>query len=212
MKKLQHLLSALLLSLLFLCFFEKATAQCGDKNQYLMEVRTGKVTVLNQFVADTKGITVFNRIDFSFSNITQSSALLTKPLVYPIFVNFGNGSPTQSVNENQIITQNYDKSGVYTIRVRDGAGFNGDFTITIRSLSGIKYEAPARQVCSFSQALFRQKVPKNALRSFRFIIGMFCLLFSEQAKPPKIKYSNENQRDSLIKILYVNQKTLFWKN
>lgn len=43
MKRLPNWLSVLLLGMSFLCFFEKAQAQCGDNNQYLMEVKTGEI-------------------------------------------------------------------------------------------------------------------------------------------------------------------------
>ena len=123
MKKLNVLLSGLLLSLLLLCFFEKANAQCGNRNQYLIELHT---LLSDEILSVSGGSTIFNRVDIrTDANVTT---LYINQQVYP-------------VNGNTLLTLTLPE-GVNTFTVVDAGGRTAENNIKVRSLSNIEYKAP----------------------------------------------------------------------
>ena len=119
MKKIQNSLSTLLLSLVLLCFSQKADAQ---KNQYRMDLKVDLVTVSGKLIISCANpVTVFNRVDFVLSGTGASSATIV-----------GGSSQTFSGAGKKSITITNSSSGLSTT-----------FEFTVRNLSANNpYTAP----------------------------------------------------------------------
>jgi hypothetical protein len=139
MKKLQQLLSTLLLSLLFLCFFEKANGQCIPNNQYLVALNVNRIAPPSSPIAleitSNKLITTFRRVDFRFGEFPPIGNT-----AYPLSISFPNGS-VQVVNLYDMVSYEFDNSGKQEIRIVDQTGLSATFEFEIRELS-VSYIAP----------------------------------------------------------------------
>jgi hypothetical protein len=97
MKKIQQTLSMLLLSTLFLCFSQKATAQ---QNQYQMKLDVSVLSVSGKLVVKCSNpVSVYNRVDFVLSGSGISSiATINGGNPSTSFTNFFTGSGQKSIN------------------------------------------------------------------------------------------------------------------